>query len=146
MYPNLPGLRPAVDSSPSQTKTSTGGLRDPLGLRDDEPLVIRHDFRKDSKDSLASKPKPVIRNTYTNDESSDLRARPSTKSNESPSVTSKVDTNKLQVSKSRKFLNLDATLTHASTVSPSANSSMFYTGITVVVALFVFILYMWLEK
>lgn len=131
VYPNLPGLRPAVDSSAPQTKTSTSGLRDPLGLRDDEPLVIRHDFRKDSKDSLATKPKPVIRETYKNsnnyDESNDLRARPATKFNESPSVTSKLDTDKLQVSK-------------------SPNSSMFYTGITVVVALFVFILYMWLEK
>ena len=106
-------------------------MHDPLGLRDDEPIVIRHDYRKDSKDTLATKPKAVIRDKYRQvdhatgfffydpysrnsnayDESNELRARSTDKSNESPSVTSKLDTDKLQVSKSRKCPKLDATCT-----------------------------------
>ncbi|CAF1945590.1 unnamed protein product [Rotaria magnacalcarata] len=142
----------------SRNSTASYGLRNPYDFQNDDPIIIRHEHKATPfRTSTISTSETISANTNRYTKPLDL---PSTTRNELNEIRSRILSNKIEdketpiikdsMPKKNTFTN-QLENTKSSNVekldAAAKNGGTFlYGGITIAVALIVFILYLWLEK
>jgi hypothetical protein len=134
------------------------GLRDPYDFQNDEPVIIRHEhkatpFRTNNISSGETFSTNTSRYTKQSDVQStsrndlnEIRSRILPNTNEQKDVKIHKDLPTKKTPFTNESENKKATNNDKLDVAVKGGGTLLYGGITVVVALIVFVLYLWLEK
>jgi len=156
-YPNLSNTKPKSEQtitnsySPQRSSTKTDsrnsnisyGLRNPYDFQSDEPVIIRHEHKATPfRTTNISSGETFSTNTNRYTKQSDI---PSSTRNDLSDIRSRILTNTNVLQKDMQ-INKDSTLKKVDVAVKKSNGTFLYGGITIAVALIVFVVYMVLVK